>query len=82
MSNPSASSASLLWWLLWLVGIVVLVAVARVARRNRKARSSKLVFFLVPWLEPNRTKPAVSRWAGLFVLAGLVFVLIVDWLSP
>jgi hypothetical protein len=81
MSLPTSASSGLLWWIFWLAGVLVLVAASVAAARRPEGRLGKLASLLFPSLGQSRTRPAVSRWALLLILAFLVFVLVSDWLG-
>ncbi len=73
------------WWAIpvWIAGGLLFAAAAAYARRNPKARSSRVVFFIFPLLNPNSTGARAAPWAMwlalIAVFALLAFEVLERW---
>jgi hypothetical protein len=62
------------WWAVptWLLGVAALIYIGAYARRNPDASASRVIFFLLPALNP-------SRWTLVAALCVIIFIIVLEW---
>jgi hypothetical protein len=69
------------WWAVptWLLGVAALIYIGAYARRNPDASASRVIFFLLPALNPDRSRRPTSRWTLVAALCVIIFIIVLEW---
>ncbi|MFG6414597.1 hypothetical protein ACG02S_11890 [Roseateles sp. DC23W] len=69
------------WWEvpIWLLGVAAVIYIGAYARRNPDASASRVMFFLFPALNPDRSSRPTSRWTFVAALSVIISIIVLEW---